>query len=100
MKALMEESKEIEVHLISMDGGEIGSDSLRNFLIRHEIHFPSSYFSSFDSAQRFIKTAYPAWNNEIPLTLVMNKKGNIISTLGITDKKEIEAIVAEDKAFQ
>lgn len=99
IRSLYKENKEVAVHLIAMDGKTIGEDSLKAFLLRHEMDFPSLYFSDFDSASMLIKTLYPAWNNEIPLTLIMDKTGNIISSLGITDKKEIEAIVAEEKAF-
>lgn len=95
--AIKNEHPDIDVHFVSIDDAETRS-ALAGFLNTQNMEFVT-FQTSPDSAGKYIKQYFPEWNNEIPVSLIFDQKGRLVSHLGLTDQEEVKMIVEEDKQF-
>ncbi len=90
------ENSEIEVSFVSLDEAGMVAKGLNDFLQAQNMDFTSYTFEQ-DSANTYIRKYFPDWDGQIPLTLIFDKSGRFVSHVGMTDKAEIELIIADDK---
>lgn len=96
-----EKSNEFDLHLIAVCESPTEMDSVKILLAQSGVNFQSYYNGHRDSMTKWLKNIYPDWKEDYPLTLILNKEdGKIISSLGMTDHKEVQSIVAEYKTFK
>lgn len=90
-------SGEVEVLFVSVDAESLNDSELKKFTAENGIDFASFRYKE-DEAMNFIKGVYPDWNGSIPLNLIYAAKdGRLIEKTGLTDRREVEMIIQQDK---
>lgn len=86
-----EEGSKVNVMLVSLDEQEVVDEKLASFLHDVKVDFPS--FIGEGDGEALVRAFYPEWDGYIPLSLIFDKEGTLIESVGMTDKQEIEMII-------
>ena len=86
-----EEGSQVNVMLVSLDEPEVVDQKLASFLHDLKVDFPS--FIAEGDGEALVRSFYPEWDGYIPLSLIFDKEGTLIETVGMTDKDEVEMII-------
>ena len=90
-------NSDIQVILVSLDNQQAVDNKLAGFLQSYEIGFRS--YVKTQGGNEFIRSLYPSWRGTIPLNLIFDDQGNLIEAMGLTDRGEVEMIVARHQTI-
>lgn len=90
-------NSKVKVLLVSIDDQEVVDSKLAGFLQSNNIGFKSYTLTS--GSEQFIQKLYPTWRKTIPLNLLFDQEGNLLEGMGLTDRAEVEMIIARNQTI-
>ncbi len=89
----------VKVIFISIDSKYEGwEEKLAGFLEKTNIMTAIFHFDP-DAFEQYISKEVPNWNRSLPLNLIYNKHGELVTSLGMTDQKEVKMMISRYKHF-
>lgn len=90
----------VHVIFITIDDTHEGWESrLANFLNKLDLEEDYFHFNP-DAFEIFIDKVGAQWNRSLPVNLLFRKDGKYVTSLGITDQKEVNMIIRRDMHFE